>query len=284
MRQFLGLEITPLSGTYLVKKDVNVRSLPKTTGKKIGRFEQGERVQIVGKAKGAWLAAAKEGKDFGFVYGPVLLPLLDGVARQRITGRVQVSENLTCDYLIRFDGKTSIDGQEFQSADYNALVECLRENDPLVFNAPMFITEGPIGNGRRRLYQIGIDVLDLVKGYDRFFSTNLLYDLDKGQVRYDSSSIKPYSSGKRSDAADVADVSRALSAGLTLALKAWTPQAWKDLAKALKGETLSITEPAPPPDPTEGPSQSQAPKPGPGAKAKPKKQTGKTDRKNRPGG
>jgi hypothetical protein len=103
----------------------------------------------------------------------------------------------------------------------------------------MFITEGPYNGGTRSIYQIGMDVLELAQEYERVFSTNLLYDAEKGQVRLDSVSVDKYldgdaksgKAGKRT--APAAGVAQALASALEVAVRGWSPAFWSDLGKAL---------------------------------------------------
>ncbi|HBC06684.1 MAG TPA: hypothetical protein DC046_03775, partial [Rhodospirillaceae bacterium] len=60
-KTFLGQTVTPLAGTYVVTKDLNVRGEPDTNGAKVGSFREGDRVTVVGKAKGSWLAVRADG-------------------------------------------------------------------------------------------------------------------------------------------------------------------------------------------------------------------------------
>ena len=71
-----GVDIEPHSGTYLVLKDANVRARPETRSKKIGRFDAGDKVEATGRVKGPWLAVMTNDKTLGFVYGPILMPII----------------------------------------------------------------------------------------------------------------------------------------------------------------------------------------------------------------
>jgi len=230
---FLGHPILPRSGTYLVTKDVNVRAEPDTKGKKVGRFEAGSRVQIAGKAKGSWMAVRNSDRDYGFIYAPVLVPLLADAAKAPMSGKAAFAGG-SCDYKIVYDGDTSIEGQEFSSFDYQVTFECRHEDKSFSFAAPMFISEGPYNGGRKPIHQIGIDVLELAQDYDRFFSTNLLYDRDKSQVRFDSISVKKYKVKKTPDPRPAANATEAVRFGIGLVLESWSPLFWQDLAGALK--------------------------------------------------
>lgn len=85
---FLGVAVEPLSGTYKVLKDANVRAEPKTKSKRLGGLRRGTEVQAVGRAGSVWIAVRQAGKDLGFVYEPLLeaisLPPLERDDRGRI--------------------------------------------------------------------------------------------------------------------------------------------------------------------------------------------------------
>ena len=96
--------MTPVSGTYLVSRDVRVRAEPRTRSGEINRLSKGERVQAVGRPKeSAWLAVSKDGKNLGFVYSPVLLPLIDGTLDDDLKGKASFGGGLSCDYAVRFE-------------------------------------------------------------------------------------------------------------------------------------------------------------------------------------
>lgn len=231
---FLGQKIAPLAGTYIVTKDVNVRAAPETEGGKVASFLEGERVRVVGKAKGNWLAVRHKGKDLGFVYGPVLMPVIDAVIKTPLTGTVSLDSG-QCAYRIVFEGESPIEGQLFNSVDYRAMLECRRGGKSFAFEMPLFITEGPYNGGGRSISQIGMDVLELAQEYERVFSTNLLYDAEKGEVRLDGVSMDKYLISGKVPPIPAADVPSALNAAITLAVGAWSPAFWTDLAKALRG-------------------------------------------------
>ena len=123
---FLGQSVTPLARTYVVTKDLNVRGEPDTNGKKVGSYREGDRLKVVGKAKGSWLAVRADGKDLGFVYGPVLMPLIDAVVNEPLTGTAPIAGG-SCAYRAVFEGESPIEGQMFNSVDYRAMLECRRD-------------------------------------------------------------------------------------------------------------------------------------------------------------
>lgn len=228
---FRGVKVKPHHGTYLVLKDVNVRAGPKTKSKRIGSFKTGERIKVVGRAAGAWVAVRKGGKDYGFVYDKVLLPLIDGTLFKDLEGKASVKDAANCDFIIHFEGKSPVEGQVFEIADYDVLWDCDWGTRKVKFRTPMFITEAPFQMGQKRIYQINIDILDLEGGYEEIFSTIFLYDQDKGLVSFDGVSIEKYGRPPKPKEASVGSVAEALMASVKMGLTAWNKAAWKDLIK-----------------------------------------------------
>ncbi|MEE9317224.1 MAG: SH3 domain-containing protein [Rhodospirillales bacterium] len=228
---FLGVKVKPHHGTYLVLKDVNVRARPKTKSKRVGSFKTGQRIKVVGRAAGAWVAVRKGGKDQGFVYDKVLLPLIDGTLFKDLEGKASVKDGANCDFIIHFESKGPVEGQVFEIADYDVLWDCDWGNQKVKFLTPMFITEAPYLMGQKRIYQINIDILDLEGGYEEIFSTIFLYDQDKGLVSFDGVSIEKYGHPPEPKEASVGSVAEALMASVKMGLTAWNKAAWKDLIK-----------------------------------------------------
>ena len=229
---FLGQPITKAPGTYLVTQDVLVRAAPDSKGEKVGSYSAGDRVFVAGKAAGSWLAVRAKGKEQGFIYGPVLVPLIDSGVKVTLAGQVNIAGG-DCDFRLSREGETPIEGQLFNSLDYRAQLDCRRGNKSYGFEVPLFITEGPYNGGARPVYQIGIDVLELAQDYERVFSTNLLYDKEKGEVRLDSVTVDKYQLKKPPAPVPVETVAEALTGGLGLAVQSWSVEFWTDLGKAL---------------------------------------------------
>ena len=228
---FLGVKVTPHEGEYVVLKDVNVRAKAKTKSKKIGSLKAGQRVQVVAKAPGAWMAVRDGTKDVGFVYAPMLMPLIDGALAEDLTGNASVKGGADCDYRIRYDGKSPVEGQLFEIADYDVMWDCRVGKRKVRFRTPMFITEAPYQLGSKRIYQINVDVLDLYGGYDDILSTIVPYDKDKNQVTFAGVSIKKYGRTPEEKTVKAATVPEALTGAVRIALSAWNKSAWKDLIK-----------------------------------------------------
>ena len=228
---FMGVKVKPLHGQYLVLKDVNIRARPKTKSKKVGSFKAGKRIDAVARAAGAWVAVREGGKDLGFVYDRILLPLIDGTLKKDLEGKTSVKGGASCQYRIRFEGKSQVEGQVFEIADYDVFWDCLDGKRKVKFRTPMFITEAPYQLGTKRIFQISIDVLDIEGGYDDIFSTTLLYDKDKNRVAFDSVSIKKFGQTPATKEISAKTVPQALRAAVIITLATWNKSAWKDLIK-----------------------------------------------------
>ena len=238
---FRGVKIKPQVGTYIVLRDVRIRAKPKTKSKKLGIFKAGRRIHVVGKAASAWVAVREKGKDVGFVYDQVLLPLIDGALDKDLTGRASVKgkgggkdggkDGPDCLYRIRFEGKSAVEGQVFEIADYDVLWDCRIGSRKVKFRTPMFITEAPFQMGPKRIFQISIDILDLDRGYDEIFSTIILFNQDKDRIAFDGVSIEKYGRIPPTREAPAQTVAEALEAAVKMALGAWNKAAWGDLIK-----------------------------------------------------
>ena len=126
--------LEPAFGTYLVSRDVRVHAEPRTKGVEINRLSKGERVQAVGRPKeAAWLAVSKGGKNLGFVYAPVLLPLIDGALEEDLKGKASFGGGLSCDYAVRFEGKNQAQGGDFDISDYEITYSCNRRGKEISF-------------------------------------------------------------------------------------------------------------------------------------------------------
>lgn len=230
--QFMGENITPAAGKYLVKKDVNVRAAPKTSGRRVDGLKKGEIVHVVGRAgKTAWLAVIKDEKPLGFVYGTVLSPIIDGEIEDDVTGEIRLGADHRCGFRVHFIGKAGGEGSEVRSADYDVSVVCERNGERIRFPAQMFITEVPFdGSNKRQVFQVNVDLLDGVHGLIDVFSTIMLFDLDKGEVRFDTATEKTYVREKGGlQSLPATNVSRALLSAVEIALTHWSNKAWDDI-------------------------------------------------------
>ncbi len=228
---FMGVKVKPLQGQYLVLKDVNIRARPKTKSKKIGSLKAGKRIDVVARAAGAWVAVREGGKNLGFVYDQILLPLIDGTLEKDLEGKASVKGGVTCQYRIRFEGKSQVEGQVFEIADYDIYWDCLDGKRKVKFRTPMFITEAPYQLGTKRIFQISIDILDIEGGYEDIFSTTLFYDKDKNRITFDSVSIEKFGQTPATKEIPAKTVPQANHAAVKISLTAWNKSAWKDLIK-----------------------------------------------------
>lgn len=230
---FRGHKIKPQVGTYVVLRDVRIRAEPKTQSKKLGVFKAGTHLHVVGKAASAWVAVRENGKDVGFVYDQVLLPLIDGTLDKDLAGKAFAKEKdgAKCGYTISFVGKSAVEGQVFEIADYDVLWDCQVGTRKVKFRTPMFITEAPYNMGPKRIFQINIDILDLEGGYEEVFSTIMLFNLDKARIVFDGTSIEKYGKIPTTKQAPAKTVPEALKASAEMAVQAWNKGAWKDLIK-----------------------------------------------------
>ena len=230
---FLGLKIDSLKGDYLVLKDANVRAKPNTKGKKIGSMSKGSRVKVVGRAKGgaSWLAVQKDGKEFGFVYAPIMVALIDGSLKKNIKGKVSLESGLVCNYTVHFEGKTSVEGELFEVSDYDVICRCRLKGQEFNFLAPTFLAEAPYDFSQKQAYQISVDVLGIGDGYDEIFSTTFIFHRDKKIVAFDNISLSRYGNNPPAQQKLPAKtVSQALTAAIRIAFGAWNDKVWQILA------------------------------------------------------
>lgn len=229
---FLGQDIIAAPGTYLVRKDVNIRSLPKTSGKRLGKFEDGTVIDVAGRVpKSEWYAAVDHGEPVGFVFGSVLSPIIDGQVDEDVTGEVQVGPGLRCGFRVIFMAKTGGEAGLIRTSDYEATIVCERKSLRVRFPAQMFITEEPFNGSRKnRVFQINVDLLDGLHDLDDIFSTITLFDLDKAQVRFDKATEPTFIGGENpAEARPAESVEEALAAALEIALILWSPVVWDEI-------------------------------------------------------
>ncbi|MEX2311230.1 MAG: SH3 domain-containing protein [Rhodospirillales bacterium] len=235
---FMGTMVTPAPGRYLVEKDANVRASPETEGKRVAGVSAGQIIEIAGRAgKTAWLAVVQKGKPLGFIYETVLSPIIDGEIINDVTGEIRLGVKHRCGYRVHFVGKASSDvgtsSQALRAADYEVNIVCERNGVRIRFPAQMFMTEVPFdGSNKRQVFQINVDLLDGVHGLPDVFSTITMFDLDKGEVRFDSVSEASYA--RKSGALESlpsTNVERALSSALEIAMTRWSDKAWDDIFK-----------------------------------------------------
>ena len=228
--RFLGVEVKPTRGNYLVTKDVNVRALPKTASKRLSGLKKGEKVQGAGNPKdAAWIAVRLDGKDLGFVYAPVLLPLLDGKIENEIAGKTDVGNGRQCIYNIRFEAKSQVDGELFEIADYEVSYVCTLKGATTKFSALMFMTEAPFIVSKSFVHQITIDLQSVADEIDDVLSTNFLLNLNKKVLFFDSVSLTKLGKKPAFKSYATSDLKSALKIVAEVAPSLWTEVVWKNL-------------------------------------------------------
>ena len=229
---FLKTQVIPTNGTYLVLQDANVRIRPATKGRRIGRRARGDRVQVVGRAKGAWLAIrGDDGKDIGFIYRSTLMPIINGALETTIEGRISISASQNCLYKLSFEGKTPAEGQPFEFADYEIQWICDIAEQQVSFRTPMFLTEGPYRGTSKREHQITIDIMDLADSPENVLSTHTLWDRDKGMVRFDTMTVTQFARKPGIKDLTAETLSEALRAAIRIAVSAWNKHLWEAIAR-----------------------------------------------------
>jgi len=233
---FLGVKTKPLAGVYLVLKDVNVRARPQTKSKRVGRLKRGDRVDSTGRAPGPWIAVRVGGKDFGFVFKPTLMLILEGALDVDLKGELktlpETPKTPPCSYVIHFDGKSPAEGQPFEFADYEVRWRCGAGKKSVRFLTPMYMAEGSTRGDGRSVYQITIDILELGNEAEDQFSTNMWFNKKAGVVSFDTVNVKGLGTKPAQSKANAVSVAEALRQAVVMAHQSWTAKTWV----ALMGE------------------------------------------------
>ena len=230
----LGTPVEPFKGNYVVLKDVNVRAKPLTRSKRVGRLKAGRRVKAVGRVKGPWLAVRTDDNILGFVFKPILMPVIDGALSKAIKGEIVIGSGWICNYTIEFLGKTEAKDLPFEFADFEVSWRCKKNGKPLKFYTPMFLSEGPYQGTQRPVHQITVDILELESGLEEVFSTHLLWDRGKGDVLFDSVNIKKLVLVQKSEALSADNMAAAFNSALHLAASSWGQEVWSALTRKSK--------------------------------------------------
>ena len=98
----------------------------------------------------------------------------------------------------------------------------------------MFLSEGPYQGTRRPVHQITVDILELESGLEEVFSTHLLWDREKGNVRFDSVNNKKLVLVQKSKALSADNMAAALNRALQLAASSWRQEVWSALTRKSK--------------------------------------------------
>lgn len=231
---FLGISIQAQKGTFLITKRANVRKKPMTESKKLGELEAGVEVQVVGRPKNgaSWMAIQKNGRDYGFVYEPIMLPKIDGTLRVGISGSLEIKKNAKCEYLFNYDDKNTVEGENYVFSDYEITYRCNVKGKPYLLLAAMFMSEVPFLLTREPVFQISIDLMEVENGYDQIFSTIFEYRLKDKKVVFIGTSLEGFASTPEEKERPAKTVAEALKAAVEIAPGAWGEKAWKQIHKA----------------------------------------------------
>jgi hypothetical protein len=224
---FKSFDLKPYSGLYLAMKDANVRAKPDTKGRKIGSVKKGTRIEAVGRAEGAWLAVQKDGRNLGFVYELILVPLIDGTLEKDIRGKAKATGGRTCQYTVHFEGKSPVESEPFEISDYTVTFRCQNKGKKFEFPAYMFITEAPYQLSQKPVFQITIDLREVGDSFEESFSTNMMYRRKDGIVVFDSVNQAEFKAKTKNLQEDADDVEEALSAAVEIAARAWNAKVWR---------------------------------------------------------
>jgi hypothetical protein len=228
---FMGAQIKPIDGLYIIRKDVNIRKKPKTGSKKVGSLKKGERISTVGQAKGGWVAYQDQGRNMGFVYESVLYPIIESALKNNLKGNLSGEKRPKCSYTTTFVGKSIAEGQVFQIGDYEIDWKCEFNGKFVNFSSLMFLTEGPYDSSKSSIHQITIDIFNVSVNMEEVLSTNFLYDRTKKKLIYDGVNQKRLANDPADKVVNVADVPDALQTAVQLAHEVWNDFLWVELFK-----------------------------------------------------
>ena len=233
--KFLGLDITPQSGLYVATKDAIVRAKPGSSAAKVDAFDAGTQFHVKGAYKG-WLAVAdEEGKDLGYVFAAIAMPLYDGTLADDIRSKGTTADGIKCDYNVHFEGKSPVQDAPFDTADYEVWFRCyLSPGRKVTFPTNMFMTEGPYEMGHTGPYQITLDVRQVAGDeYEQTLSTTLLYDRDKGTVSFDGVTLDTLAQEPKVKTRKAATLPAVLGAAVEIVLQTWNRKTLETVAKNL---------------------------------------------------
>ena len=226
-------DVLPITGQYVVTKDVNVRKGPSTKFKRIAGLLTGERVRAIGKSEeGDWMAVSKGGETLGFVFMKMLAPVVDGTLNEQFLGSFMANndnaDGVACDYRFRFERKVDVQGAQFQTADYEIRFRCASQKGALIFYGHMFLTEGAVKE-RQGLHLIGLDVRSIGDGVQEFLSTRYLYHPKSGKMTFNGHSLPRFAHPPKVQDFATTSVKDALKQALEASMTSWTQVAWDTL-------------------------------------------------------
>lgn len=223
----MGFEIIPKGGTYAVNADANLRKGPGTEFDVIGSVKQGDYLQRIGQVEDKdWFAVAREDKEpIGFVYSGVLVPVVDGTLSEESRG-VIMQNNIACEYRLRFEGKSTVEGGEFDTSDYEIRFRCAGEGGRIIFYSQMFLTEAAVKNS---FHQISMDVRSIGDGMEEYLTTNFLYNPATGELRFDGHTIPKFAVPPKDAKITTKNLQEAIIETVKISVSTWTDAAWESL-------------------------------------------------------
>jgi len=227
-------EVAPMVGLYEITKDVNVRAGPGTDFERLAGLKAGERVRAIGKVQDtSWMAVSQDGETLGFVYTPILVPVVDGTLGEQFFGSYMAQDRedgVACDYRFRFEGKTVVEGGDFETADYEVRFRCASQVGAKIFYAHMFLTEAPVKT-KEGLHLIGLDVRSIGDGMEEFLTTRYLYHPKTGAMTFEGHSLPRFATPPKVQAFEADGIKDALTQALEASVASWTAEAWDELLK-----------------------------------------------------
>ncbi|OEJ66801.1 SH3 domain-containing protein [Magnetovibrio blakemorei] len=227
-------EVVPMAGLFEVNDDVNVRSGPGTDFERIAGLKAGDRVRAIGRAQDpTWTAISKDGETLGFVYTPILVPVVDGTLGEQFFGSYMSpnkKNGIACDYRFRFEGKVPVEGDDFVTSDYEVRFRCANQVGANLFYAHMFLTESPVDMDTG-FHLIDLDVRSIGDGMEEFLSTRFLYHPKTGVMTFEGHSLPRYAKPLKVQTFKTKNIKDALTQALEASVASWTEAAWDLLLK-----------------------------------------------------
>ncbi|WES30832.1 SH3 domain-containing protein [Varunaivibrio sulfuroxidans] len=230
----------PVRGVFMALGDVNVRAAPKGTSRKVGFLQKGDRVDVVAVTRDkGWFAVLNGGVVQGFVVASAMVRVIDGALDRDITAK-QTTDGVSCDYRIHFEGRTMIEGELFQTANYAVVFHCAqgrgvgdvrggKASKKVDFFAQMFLGEAP---GKENVtapdtYQLTVDVrLIDGGGDDDIVSTSFLYDPEGERLVFDAAGDAKYQGTMQGETTPAASIRAAVAQAVRLSMGNWNSAFW----------------------------------------------------------
>lgn len=235
----MGHDVVPKKGLFEVASDMNVRDGPGTDYERVDGLSKGDRVRAVGRTEdNEWVAVSRDGTTLGFVYAPLLVPIVDGTLPEQFFGQITSDDllgGIACEYRFRFERKLDVEGEDFQTADYEVRFRCASQQGGALFYVHMFLTEAPV-NMSEGMHLIGIEARSVGDGMVEFLSTDFLYHPKTGELVFDGHSLPRFALPPQAQTYKTKTLKEALKTALEAAVGSWTEEAWTTLFANLDNE------------------------------------------------